>query len=106
VQPFGNPLTMYTYQPGMGAIRRNPLGGLRAPHGASNPRQQRLQARVLLADCCRRCHQDRAALSGMPVLCKTDAYASTCPIDDSNNLGLHGVGFRPCRTSTEGILGL
>jgi hypothetical protein len=41
-QPFENTPTMYTYQPGPGAIGRNPLGGLRAPRGAPNPRRQRL----------------------------------------------------------------
>jgi hypothetical protein len=37
----------------------------------------------------------------MPVLCKTDAYASTGPTDDSNNLAFRGVGIRPRRSSAE-----
>jgi hypothetical protein len=97
---------MYTYQPTAGAIRRNPLGGLRAPHGAPNPRWQHLQAWVLLADRGSRRYQDRTILPRMPVLCEANAYASPGPPDDPNNLVMRRVGFRPRRTSIEGTWGL
>jgi hypothetical protein len=67
---------MYTYQPGKGAIRRNPVGGFRALRSALNPRRQRPQARVLLVDRGSRCYQDCAVLPGMPVLCETDVLVS------------------------------
>jgi hypothetical protein len=59
---------MYTNQPRAGVARRNPLGGMRAPRGALNPRGQRLQARVLLVDYSSGRYQDRAVLSWLLVL--------------------------------------
>jgi hypothetical protein len=60
MQPLGNTSTMYTIQPRAGVAGRNPLGGLRAPRRAPDPRRQRLQARVLVADCSSGCYHDRA----------------------------------------------
>jgi hypothetical protein len=97
---------MYTFRPGVGPIGRNPLECLWAPCGTPNPRRQRLQARVLLADRGHRCHQHRAILLGLPVLCEIDAYASAGPADDPYNLSLRGVGIGPRRSTIEGAQGI
>ena len=79
---------MHTYQPRAGAIGRNPLSGMQAPRGTLNPRRQRLQARVLLANHGSRRYQDRAVLPGMPVLCEANAYAGLGLPDDLDNLAI------------------
>jgi hypothetical protein len=104
-QAFGNTLAMYTYQPRAGAIRRNPLRGLRAPCGAPNPRRQRLQERVLLVDRDSQRYQDRVVLPRMLVLCKENTYGSTGPTHDRNNLVVRGMDIRPRRSSIEGTQG-
>jgi hypothetical protein len=97
---------VYTNQLREGVARRNPLGGMRAPRDAPDPRQQRLQARVLLADCSSECYQDHAVLPRLPVLHKADAHASSGPSDDSNNVAICGVGIGSHRSSTQGTWGL
>jgi hypothetical protein len=53
---WANPLAVHPRQLGTGIVRRNPLGGLWAPHDTLDPRWQRLQARVLLANSSRGNH--------------------------------------------------
>jgi hypothetical protein len=84
---------MYTNQPRVGVVGRNPLGGLPAPRGAPDPRRQCLQARVLLADCSRGRYQDRAVLPGLPVLHEVDTYASSGPSNDPNNVAIRSMGI-------------
>jgi hypothetical protein len=84
---------MYTNQPRAGVVGRNPLRGLPAPRGAPDPRRQCLQARVLLTDCSSGRYQDRVVLPGLPVLREADAYASSGPSDDPNNMAIRSVGI-------------
>jgi hypothetical protein len=63
-------------------------------------------ARILLADRSRQHHQDRVILPRLPVLRKTDAYASLGPRDDPDHLALRSVGVRSCLSSTKGTQGL
>jgi hypothetical protein len=93
---------MYTNQPRAGVAGRNPLGGLRAPRSASDPRWQRLQSRVLLANCSSRRYQDHAVLPRLPVLNEADTYASSGPSDDPNNVVIRGVGIGSHRPSAKG----
>jgi hypothetical protein len=85
---------------------RNPLGGLRAPSGAPDPRQQRLQARVLQADCSSRRYQDHAVLSRLPILREADTYATSCPSNDPDNVAIRNMGIGSRRSSAEGTRGL
>jgi hypothetical protein len=102
MQPLGNNPMVYTNQPRAGVVGRNPLGGLGAPRGTSDPRWQCLQARVLLADCSSGCYQDRAVLPRLSVLHEADTYASLGPLDDSNNVAIHDMGIGSHRSYVEG----
>jgi hypothetical protein len=90
----------------VGVVGRNPLRGLWAPRSAPDPRRQRLQARVLLADCSSGCYQDRAVLPRLPILREANTYASLGPSDDPDNVVIHGVGIGSRRSFAEGTRGL
>jgi hypothetical protein len=93
MQPFRNSPAVHPHQLGIETIRRNPLGCLRTPCYASDPRWKCLQAKFLLANYGRRRHQNCAILLRMPVLHEANALASLGPADNPHHLGLCHVGL-------------